>query len=139
MNQGLFALTFLLCVSFACGLQCYECFSQKSWDDCESRKDVKNCTSWSNRCFKGYADWQEDGSSKKAYSKQCSSTEKCKTATDSKECKGGTCKVDCCSGDLCNAGTIPLGNAATVPLVSAIILSACAVLATSLKAQIIFK
>ena len=128
-----------MCSILACGLQCYECFSQKSWDDCESRKDVKNCSSWSNRCFKGYADWQEDGSSKKAYSKQCSSTEKCKTVTDSKECKGGTCKVDCCSGDLCNAGTIPLGNAATVPLVSAIILSACAVLATSLKAQIIFK
>ena len=128
-----------MCSILACGLQCYECYSQKSWDDCESRKEVKNCTSWNNRCFKGYTDWQEDGSSKKAYRKECSSTEDCKTATDDKECKEGTCKVDCCSGDLCNAGTIPLGNAATVPLVSAIILSACAVLATSLKALIIFK
>ena len=120
-----------MCSILACGLQCYECFSKKSWDDCESRKEVKNCTSAKNRCFKGYADWEEDGSSKKAYSKDCFSTEKCKTATDSKGCKEGTCKVHCCSGDLCNA--------ATVPLVSAIILSACAVLATSLEALIIFK
>ena len=127
----------IMCSILACGLQCYECLSHKSWDDCESRKEVKNCSY--DRCFKGYADWQEDGSSKKAYSKECSSTVKCKTATDKQKCKEGTCKVDCCSEDLCNAGTIPLGNAATVPLVSAIILSACAVLATSLKALIIFK
>ena len=127
-----------MCSILACGLQCYKCFSEKSWDDCESRKDVENCTS-GKKCFKGYADWEEDGSSKKAYNKECFSAEKCKTATDKKKCKEGTCIVDCCSEDLCNSGTIPLGNAATVPLVSAFILSACAVLATSLKALIIFK
>ena len=120
-----------MCSILACGLQCYECLSTKSWDDCESRKDVENCSSGENRCFKGYADSEEDGSSKKAYRRDCFSAEKCKTAADIKACKKGICKVDCCSGDLCNV--------ATVPLVSAIILSACAVLATSLKALIIFK
>ena len=128
-----------MCSILACGLQCYECKSKKSWDHCESRKDVENCSSGENRCVKGYADWEEDGSSKKAFRKDCFSAEKCKTAAYNKDCKKGTCKVDCCSGDLCNAGTISLGNSATVPLVSAIILSACAVLTTSLKALIIFK
>ena len=117
-----------MCSILACGLQCYECFSKKSWDHCERRKDVESCTSGKNRCFKFYAHWEEHGSSQKAYRKDCLSAEKCKTAADNKDCKKGTCKVDCCSGDLCNA--------ATVPLVSSIILSACAVLATSL---IIFK
>ena len=121
----------IMCSILACGLRCYECSSKKSWDHCESHKDVEKCTSGKNRCFKGYADWEEDGSSQKAYRKDCFSAEKCKTAADIDDCKSGTCKVDCCSGDLCNA--------ATVPLVSFIILSACVVLATSIKALIIFK
>ena len=121
----------IMCSILVCGLQCKQCFSEKSWDHCESRIEVENCTSGKNRCFKGHADWKKDGSSRKAYRKRCSSTEECKTATDNKACKKGTCKVDCCSGDLCNAST--------VPLVSAIILSACAVLSTSLDALIILK
>ena len=129
----------IMCSISACGLQCYKCLSTKSWDDCESAKEVVNCSSSDNRCFKAYVNIKDDGKSVEGYNKGCDSADDCKTATDTEACKKGTCKIDCCSGDLCNAGTIPLGNAATVPLVSAIILSACAVLTTSLKALIIFK
>ena len=113
-----------MCSISACGLQCYRCLSKKSWDDCESTKKVVNCTSGENRCLKAYEDIKVDGKSVKGYGKGCFSAKLCKTATDAEVCKKGTCKVDCCSGDLCNA--------ATVPLVSAIILTVCAVLATSL-------
>ena len=60
----------------------------------------------------------------KDYGKGCISAEDCKTATDTDACKEGTCEMDCCSGDLCNS--------ARVTLVSAIILTLCAVVATSL-------
>ena len=113
-----------MCSVSACGLQCYQCISKKSWDDCESAKKVVNCSSSDNRCFKAYEDIKVDGKSLKAYGKGCDSAEDCKTATDIDACKKGTCKMDCCSGYLCNA--------ATVPLVGAIILTVCAVLATSL-------
>ena len=113
-----------MCSISACGLQCYGCFSTKSWDDCESVKKVINCSSSENQCFKAYEDIKKGGVSVKGHSKGCSSAEDCKTATDTDACKEGTCEVDCCSGDLCNS--------ATVPLVSAIILTLCAVVATSL-------
>ena len=129
-----------MCSIPACGLQCYKCLSTKSWDDCESVKIVVNCSSSDNRCFKSYADIKVDGESVEGYGKGCYSAEVCKTATDTEPCRKGTCKMDCCSDDLCNAATKPLGNAATkplgnaatVPLVSAIILTVCAVMATSL-------
>ena len=83
-----------------------------------------NCSSSENQCFKAYEDIKKDGSSVKGYGKGCISAEDCKTATDTNACKKGTCEMDCCSGDLCNS--------ARVPLVSAIILTLCAVVATSL-------
>ena len=113
-----------MCSISACGLQCYQCLSEKSWDDCESGKKVMNCSSSDNRCLKGYVHIEVDGKSQKGYKKDCDSADDCKTATDTEACKKGTCKIDCCSGDLCNA--------ATVPLVSAVILTVCALLATSL-------
>ena len=97
--------------------------STKSWDDCESVKTKVNCSSGENRCFKGYQDIKKDGISAEGYGKGCSSAEVCKTVPETDVCKKGTCEMDCCSEDLCNA--------ATVPLVSAIILTVCAVLATS--------
>ena len=121
-----------MCSISARGLQCYQCVSTKSWDDCESAQKVVNCSFSHNRCFTTYVDIKRDEISAKAYGKGCSSTDVCKTATDTETCEKGTCKIDCCSGDLCNAATVPPGNAATIPLVSAIILTVCAVLATSL-------
>ena len=113
-----------MCSISACGLQCYRCFSTKSWDDCESVKTKVNCSSSENRCSKAYEDIKKDWVSTKDYGKGCSSAEDCKTATDTDACKEGTCEMDCCSGDLCNS--------ARVTLVSAIILTLCAVVATSL-------
>ena len=83
-----------------------------------------NCSSSENQCFKAYEDIKKDGVSVKGYGKGCISAEDCKTATDTDACKKGTCEMDCCYGDLCNS--------ARVPLVSAIILTLCAVVATSL-------
>ena len=111
-----------MCSISACGLQCYQCIGTKSWDDCESVKTKVNCSSSENRCSKAYRDIKKGGVSVKDYGKGCISADFCKTATDTDACKEGTCELDCCSGDLCNA--------ATVPLVSTIIFSVCAVLAT---------
>ena len=55
----------IMCYISACGLQCYQCISTKSWDDCESVKTKVNCSSSENRCSKGYEDIKKGGVSVK--------------------------------------------------------------------------
>lgn len=103
----------------ACGLKCYRCVSTKSWDDCADVKKEMDCPSGLDRCYKGFADVKGEGASVKAYEKGCLSAAVCDTFQKSDFCKGkGECKIDCCTGDLCNA--------AAVPMVSVIILITCA-------------
>ena len=69
------------------------------------------------------------GVSIKSFEKDCITKELCddmkqvlKACEKAKEAGAdATCKLDCCSGDLCNAGT--------APVVSAFLILACAVLA----------
>ena len=114
----------ITCSISACGLQCYYCRSTLGWYFCDSIKTKVNCSSSENRCSKAHQDIKNVGFRVTSYGRGCMSAEDCKNATDTDACKEGTCELDCCSGDLCNA--------ATVPLVSAIIFTVCAVLATSL-------
>ena len=108
------------------GLKCYECASSKSWDDCASIRKEKTCDSSSNRCVKGMRDGGQDDVSFAFYVKGCVESSECDTDTsdfckDSDLGKVKNCELSCCSGDLCNGGK--------VPMVSAIMLLACALAA----------
>ena len=100
-----------------------------SWNDCASIQKVVACDSGKDTCANiHYHSKSEDlAISVEGYAKKCSA----KSACDNKELckafspKGATikkCKVNCCDGNLCNHG-------ARVPLASAILLLACALLA----------
>ena len=108
-------------------LKCYQCLSTKSWNDCASVQKEVACDSGEDTCAKIYYDSKsvDKALSVESYVKYCNpklSCDKdlCKTLAP----KGATinkCKVNCCKGNLCNG--------ARVPLVSAILLLACTILA----------
>ena len=108
------------------GLKCYECGSTKSWDDCTSVRKEVTCDSSSDRCVKAVREGTQDDVSVALYAKSCAESSACDPDT-SKFCKSDDlgkvkkCDIDCCSGDLCNGGK--------VPMVSAIMFLACALAA----------
>ena len=105
------------------------CVQVKSFVACDNARVNATCPSGSNRCVKSeLTAGKLSGKEKKSYSKSCSTDALC----DNKDsiCKVAAavlgltdydCDVQCCEGDLCNGGK--------VPLVSFIVLSACAIAA----------
>ncbi|KAL9985527.1 hypothetical protein ACROYT_G007944 [Oculina patagonica] len=124
--KSLFVLAFLLCISTGYGLECYQCYSTKSWDDCANVKKEVTCPSVADRCGKAYISGKSDEASVAVYGKGCAVSSQC-DADSSELCKHSDpsvtveCDIYCCSGDLCNG--------AKVPMVSAIMLLACALVA----------
>ncbi|CAH3140018.1 unnamed protein product [Porites lobata] len=124
----LFGLAFLLCISVVYALKCNACVSLKSWDDCKSRTVQGTCTGSQDRCVKAHVDGEASVEQLKTavegFVKGCATASDC----SAKNCtsidpslKITKCKIDCCKGDLCNG--------AQVPMVSAIMLLACAIAA----------
>ena len=108
-------------------MKCYGCVSTKSWDDCADVKKEVTCKAGNDRCGKVYVEVKKDGVSGEEYIKSCLTKELCDTIDQYPACKadGATCKVNCCTGDLCNG--------AAVQMVSAIILIACALVAALIQ------
>ena len=101
------------------GLKCYTCSSSTSWDNCNDFKAERYCPARYDRCAK--LSVHVESSSFRKYSKYCTTEEGCNIGRIS-PCKGKVkCKLDCCSGDLCNA--------ATLQKVSVAALIACALMA----------
>lgn len=118
---------FLVFIPVGYGLKCYECGSTKSWDDCASVKKEVTCDSGFDRCVKGMKDGTQGDVSFALYAKACGVQSSACDPDTSEFCKSGDsgkvkkCDISCCSGDLCNGGKIPM--------VSAIMLLACALVA----------
>ena len=98
-------------------LKCNVCSSAESWDKCESKETT--CQAGFDRCMKIYAKYGDI----KVYRKSCSA----KVFCDKKKnticmaadlVKDSECDVNCCGGDLCNAGS--------AAKISGIVLMACA-------------
>ena len=107
------------------GLQCYKCSVLTSWDDCDKNKVNTTCLPGFDSCRKVFVDAEVSGVTFKTYIKDCTikagcSDDQCKALAQA-GAKVNDCKIDCCEGDLCNG--------AKVPLVSAFLLWACALLA----------
>nr|XP_058972084.1 three-finger toxin MALT0070C-like [Pocillopora verrucosa] len=110
----MFALS--LCISIGYAHKCYQCYSTKSWEHCATKEVT--CPGEEDHCVKVKIDKNDT----QHFSKGCSAKSKCKAH---ESCKSSDppveCKIHCCSGDLCNV--------ATVPMVSAIMLLVCALVA----------
>ena len=107
------------------GLKCYQCSTTMGWDECEDIQSEVDCNKTADQCFKVFFKGQRDHIQAETYSKGCTTNEKCQQVNEDL-CKmdefgpGIKCELTWCTGELCNA--------AALPMVSAIILIACACL-----------
>ena len=125
--RGSHGLSLFFFLQKTVSLKCYKCFSTKSWDDCASVQKAVACDSDEDTCAKIHYDAKsrDKAMSIESYVKYCKLP---KLACNEDLCKGfaptaatmNKCQVNCCEGNLCNG--------ARVPLVSAILLLASALL-----------
>ena len=98
------------------GLKCMTCTSAESWDKCEG-KSTTCVAPMADKCVKTYL----KVGSVETFTKSCGSEAHCDKESNP-ICKAASgsyeCKIDCCTGDDCNAG------AAT--RISGILLLSCA-------------
>ncbi|XP_048584359.1 uncharacterized protein LOC116603775 isoform X2 [Nematostella vectensis] len=128
MTSCFTAILFLLlgCVAVS-GLDCFQCKSYKSWEECESIRNKVFCLGATKDCIKVEAKVRQKDSGRigQVFLKGCART--CDTK-DVPICRDGidvdgnpvVCDAACCTGDFCNAGS--------GVLISWISLSMCAIL-----------
>ena len=102
----------------------HETVSFKSWDECKDKIKQVTCLSSEDRCAKADFKAESSGAAVEVFVKECMassdcSTDNCKSIYPS--VKITKCEIDFCKGDLCNG--------AQVPMVSAIMLLTCAIVA----------
>ena len=102
------------------------CF-YKGLGDCANIKKEMDCPSAANRCGKYKVETSSGGISAAVYAKGCTTKAECDMGDKSDLCKAQdptakvSCEVNCCEGDLCNG--------ANLPVVSAVVLLACTLVA----------
>ena len=105
------------------GLKCYQCQSDKSWDDC-TKKEVDCPAVTDITCVKAFGEGKVAGASSKGFIKGCFLKSLCNNDFCKKQLPGVTfskCDINCCDSDLCNG--------AKVPMMSTLLLFACVIVA----------
>lgn len=105
------------------GLKCYQCQSDKSWDDC-TKKEVDFPSVTDITCVKAFGEGKVAGASSKGFIKGCFLKSLCNNDFCKKQLPGVTfskCDINCCDSDLCNG--------AKVPMMSTLLLFACVIVA----------
>ena len=124
----LLTLFLYFCIFFFPGysLKCNYCVSFESWNECNDTMKQVTCLSSQNRCAKANIKAETAAASAEIFLKGCTTSSDC----SAHNCKSiypsvkiTKCEIYCCTGDLCNG--------AQVPMVSVIMLLACAILAFS--------
>jgi len=124
MNKLLAVSIFMLCFAIAFALKCYDCTSKTSMADCDKNKKEKDCPEGADRCLTLLTEFKVQKVETKFYHKTCSTKQACDSKALLNACNvaskvvKGNCTLDCCDKDLCNGGT--------APLVSVLLLLACA-------------
>ena len=80
-------------------------------EDCDSKKEEKDCGSGMDRCVKTSLVFEVLSIETKTFGKSCTAKAMCdNTDLALKACKeaNGECSFDCCEGDLCNGGSAPV-------------------------------
>lgn len=118
-TQIFFAVMFVTVLySEVLGLKCNVCSSTTSWDHCNYISKEVTCPSdRSDRCITAYVTFY----GLQSFDKYCGPKDYCDKAQNPtcKLCKRSDCTVDCCEGDLCNAGS--------TAKVSGIVMVTCAI------------
>lgn len=103
-------------------LKCYQCFSNQSWDHCDSVREVVSCSDDEEQsCATVVLTGKRGDQTIKAYGKLCFDTpdcDNCEAEFRDPSITTTNCDLSCCNDDLYNG--------AVVHMVSVIILLACA-------------
>ena len=111
-------------------LSCHRCASSQSWSECQD--EAYDCPeNWHDRCIKFHLKYWED---RESFEKRCGTKNECNDLKNMAVCQFAKkhhdeteCKIDCCEGDLCNAGS--------AAKFSGIMLMACAILSLAFLLQ----
>ena len=104
-----FFVSIIVCFSTALGLNCWGCFANTSWADCEDNLVSRFChddPGWV--CQTKVIITTENGKTKTTYSKECGLLSHCDAALCNIEHRGVTmrCQLECCCHDNCNTGVL---------------------------------
>lgn len=104
-------------------LRCHTCYSAKSWDDCVKNSVILECSNRDPqekrnpsdfRCTEVFTSRQtKNGQQLDNFAKFCATwdqcdDERCREEITERGDKASYCDTECCSGDLCNGGTLNL-------------------------------
>jgi len=105
-NNNVIVLSFLFSSFSVSSLKCYNCYSQKSFEDCDKNRELVSCEyDKMKRCNK--VTYQLPNT--RVYRKECMDLAYCKD--NDRYCRQVTdsdsddCDVLCCKGDKCNPGS----------------------------------
>ena len=104
-------------IAFVAGsfLQCSQCSSDVSYEDCQNQATVANCTNVEPACFQTDIQLEKGSDKQHLFSKGCLQKKDCENYNKGqiefctvKETQGYTveCKGKCCLEDECNKGNI---------------------------------
>ena len=112
-SSSSFSVSFLFLLSAVKALKCYECL-ETSWEGCNTTQKVKDCPSLFTHCFTATGNYQNGSQTLVGMARDCimchSQESACTLLKTTLKMKLNmvleTCHIDCCQGDMCNAGDI---------------------------------
>ena len=121
------------CIAVFAGstLQCSQCSSSVSYEDCQNKLKVGNCTGPNDVCFQADVKYEKGSEKVHNFAKGCLSKELCDDYEkgDIGECVTRKaqeyevdCKAKCCEGDECNEGNILPKNKGSAFIISVMVL-----------------
>ena len=95
-------------------IKCYQCNSQKSWDDCVPGNGT-TCASPQNSCVKVKIEGEKDGKNVNVFAKSCvekknCNKDVCKSVAEELSMKFKDCDFNCCDTDLCNGAKVTMAS-----------------------------
>ena len=120
------------CSVFFCaghGIKCYQCASEKSWDDCFPGNDT-TCSNSTGSCLQieFHGEIPNTGTNR-VFQKECTMKSVCNDDICKRYRQGSIvrkCNFKCCESDLCNRNILNSSNGAKVPIVSGFLFLICA-------------
>ena len=109
-----FFVSIIVYLSTALGLECWICYTNTSWADCEDKLVSKSCPTNIPGlvCQTKFIITTEHGKTETQYSKECGLLSQCDAALCNIEHHGKTerCQLECCCHDNCNTGVLVQGQ-----------------------------
>lgn len=122
-------LVFAFCIFVGHGIKCYQCVSEKSWDDCVPGNDT-TCSNSNGSCVQHEFDGEVPGiGTHRVFQRACTMKSVCNEDVCKRFRQASStvrkCGFECCESDLCNRNILNGSNGAKVPIVSAFLFFVC--------------